>query len=129
LLNTDIDALQALFKAQEGPAITACDMEDATAVVTLTVPEQLAWFDGHFPDNKVLPGVVQVDWAGKLARALFVGKDRFYQLTNIKFKSMVMPGTAMQLSLSYNAAKQSVTFSFFEQSETFSTGSFKFSAS
>ena len=129
MLKTDIDALQALFKVQEGPAITACDMENATAVVTLTVPEQLAWFDGHFPGNKVLPGVVQVDWAGKLAKALFVAKDRFYQLTNIKFKSMVMPGAVMQLTLSYNAAKQSITFSFFDQSETFSSGSFKFSAS
>ena len=124
LLKTDIDALKALFNAQEGPTITKVSSDANSAQVTLIVDERLTWFDGHFPDHKVLPGVVQIDWAGKLAKALFVQAGRFHQLTNIKFKSMVMPGTAMQLALHYNAVKQSVTFNFSNQTESFSTGSF-----
>ncbi len=126
---TDIDALKALFKAQEGPDITSANVTDVTAEINLNVDEHLSWFDGHFPDHKVLPGVVQIDWAGKLAKALFFRDSRFLQLTNIKFKSMVMPGTAMCLTLSFNAVKGSVTFQFSNETDSFSTGSFKFSAS
>lgn len=126
---TDIHALNALFPAQEGPDITGASVNGDSAEISLTVGENLSWFDGHFPDHKVLPGVVQIDWAGKLAKALFVSDSRFHQLTNIKFKSMVMPGTVMQLVLNYNAAKESVAFHFSNETESFSTGSFKFSAS
>lgn len=126
---TDIHALKALFNAQEGPDITAVKIDDASAEITLKVSEDLAWFDGHFPDHKVLPGVVQIDWAGKLAKALFIRDSRFHQLTNIKFKTMVMPGAQMQLTLNHNAAKGSVSFHFSNETDSFSTGSFKFSAS
>lgn len=126
---TDVNALKALFKEHEGPDITGCSLVDNSAQITLRVNENLAWFEGHFPDHKVLPGVVQIDWAAKLARALFVSENRFHQLTNIKFKSMVMPGMALQLILSYNAAKESVTFHFSSESDSFSTGSLKFTVS
>lgn len=98
-MSNQAQALNALFKPSQGPQILSVDTADNSVLITLHVPDQLSWFDGHFPEQKVLPGVVQVDWAGKLARALFVKGDAFQQLSNIKFKTMVMPDTAMQLEL------------------------------
>lgn len=125
-MSNKTQALSALFKPSEGPQIISIDSTDNTVIITLHVPAQLSWFDGHFPEQKVLPGVVQVDWAGKLARALFVNNSAFQQLSNIKFKTMVMPDTDMQLELAFNEAKHSVKFTFFNETDSFSTGSLKF---
>ncbi|WP_269518806.1 ApeI family dehydratase [Alteromonas sp. BMJM2] len=125
-MSNQAKALDALFKPSEGPQIFSVDSANNTVLITLCVPDKLKWFDGHFPEQKVLPGVVQVDWAGKIARALFVQDYAFQQLSNIKFKTMVMPDTAMQLELSFNTAKHSIKFTFFNETDSFSTGSFKF---
>ncbi|NVK56213.1 MAG: hypothetical protein HWE26_11385 [Alteromonadaceae bacterium] len=125
-MSNQAQALNALFKPSEGPQILSVDAADSTILIALHVPDQLSWFDGHFPGQKILPGVVQVNWAGKLSRSLFVKHDAFVQLSNVKFKTMVMPDTAMQLELSYNAAKHSIKFNYFNNTDSFSMGSFKF---
>ncbi|MDR1947278.1 MAG: hypothetical protein LBQ51_08970 [Desulfovibrio sp.] len=54
-----------------------------------------AGFDGHFPGNPILPGVVQI-----LAAAFAVapdGPERILQLRRTKFLSMVRPGDAMSV--------------------------------
>lgn len=122
-------ALNGLFNPLEGPQISQLETEQDEAVLSLGVASDLRWFDGHFPQQKVLPGVVQIDWAGKLAKALFVDGETFTQLTNIKFKTMVLPDTAMQLKLTHKAAKGIVAFHFFNDTDSFSQGSFKFIAS
>jgi hypothetical protein len=52
-------------------------------------------FDGHFPGNPMLPGVVQI-----MAAALTAATDgpkRLIQLRRTKFVSMVRPGDAMSV--------------------------------
>lgn len=125
-MNNQIQALNTLFKPLQGPQIIHLESAHDKVLISLHVANQLSWFDGHFPEQKVLPGVVQVDWAGKLARALFVKDNAFQQLINVKFKTMVMPDTSMQLELNYNAAKNSIKFNFFNDTASFSMGGFKF---
>lgn len=125
-MNSKNHKLSELFNQHEGPSIECADIHDGSAVIQMHVDTHLRWFDGHFPDQKVLPGVVQIDWAGKLGKALFIKEQTFFQLTNIKFKTMVLPGTAMRLELLYNADKGSLKFHFFSDNVSFSTGNFKF---
>lgn len=126
MINHTHQQLAELFNDSERPNITHLELSPENAVITLHVPENLSWFEGHFPDQKVLPGVVQIDWAGKLGRALFVGANSFKQLTNIKFKTMVMPNTQMTLELRYDAEKGNLKFHFFNEEDSFSMGSLKF---
>lgn len=118
--------LTALFNAHEGPQIARAETSPDSASLSIHVPDDLSWFDGHFPEQKVLPGVVQIDWAGKLAKALFTELGQFKQLSNIKFKTVVMPNTDLELELTYDAAKGNVKFHFFNQSDSYSMGIFKF---
>ena len=115
-----------LFNLNEGPRVLAVNTATDKMVLTLHVDNQLTWFEGHFPEHKVLPGVVQIDWAGKIGKAVFLNDQVFSQLTNIKFKSMVLPDTTMDLELRFNGEKGTLTFHFFNESDSFSTGSFKF---
>lgn len=118
--------LAALFSAGERPSITALELTPDRALIALHVPDNLSWFEGHFPDQKVLPGVVQIDWAGKFGRALFVGSRAFVQLSNIKFKTMVMPNTKLDLELTYDTEKANLKFHFFNAQDSFSMGSLRF---
>ena len=129
IINAKHEQLNGLFNGLEGPVILASEAENDKVLLTLYVREQLTWFAGHFPEQAVLPGVVQIDWAGKLGRALFVRDKRFTQLTNIKFKSMVMPDTHMDLELVFDEEKGRLKFHFFNASESFSMGSFTFISS
>ncbi|MGS2718099.1 ApeI family dehydratase [Eionea flava] len=126
MTNNKQEKIAHLFSNNEGPDIQRVDISSTFASVRLHVPNNLSWFDGHFPEQKILPGVVQVDWAGKLAKALFADIGEFKQLSNIKFKSVVVPNTNMELELSYDMKKGSIKFHFFSQSESFSMGTIKF---
>ena len=115
-----------LFNPLEGPEILAETTSEENVLLTLYVNDNLLWFDGHFPQHKVLPGVVQIDWAGKIGKAVYASDRVFSQLTNIKFKSMVLPDTTMNLELRFNAEKGALAFHYFNEGDSFSTGSFKF---
>lgn len=67
--------------------------------VTLDVPGDLAWFDGHFPSEPILPGVVQTGWAVTLARVHFGFDADPPDLDRIKFLRPVRPGARLELEL------------------------------
>lgn len=129
MIDVNHEQLNSLFKESERPLIKDVTLSGNTALIDLYVPADLAWFEGHFPEQAVLPGVVQVHWAGKLGQALLVQNGSFTQLSNVKFQSMVLPSTHMQIELAFNPEKSSVKFRFFNDNDAFSTGILKFTCS
>lgn len=125
--NTEQSQLSALFEPHHGPDIVDTQISEHSAILTLYVPKTIAWFKGHFPDQPVLPGVVQIDWAIKVAKAVFSSQVApFSQITNLKFKSVVLPETEVRLELTLDPIKNSVAFHFVNPEESFSTGTIKF---
>jgi len=113
--NEKFNALWASFDKDEWPVLldysVTNNTDKNTIIVEITchVPTKLSWFEGHFPEQPVLPGVVQTHWAGELSTALFPIDD-FRQVNGLKFKSMILPDTNITLSLVFNAEKKSVDF-------------------
>ncbi len=105
LLNSDLDPSQ-------WPNISTPEITDETLKLHLEVGHDLKWFEGHFPENPVLPGVVQVHWAVSLAKRFFVQEKQFRQVENLKFKSVVLPGMALVLQFSGFEADEKIRFSF-----------------
>jgi 3-hydroxymyristoyl/3-hydroxydecanoyl-(acyl carrier protein) dehydratase len=93
----------------------------------LLINQALDYFAGHFPEQAVLPGVVQIHWAGELARRLF-GCNGFCQLKSVKFNSVILPETRVNLSLDYNQQNGKLKFSYFNTEQRFSSGSMLFEA-
>jgi len=127
MITTEYEKLANLFNVNERPTLLSLKATQHSALISMHVPIELSWFEGHFPSQKVLPGVVQIDWAGKLGKTLFVDSGVFVQLSNIKFNNMVLPDTTLNLQLTYEVEKGRLKFHFFNESGTFSTGSFTFS--
>ncbi|MBR9911157.1 MAG: AMP-binding protein [Gammaproteobacteria bacterium] len=80
--------------------------------LTLRIPDTLYYFNGHFPGNPVLPGVVQVDWAIKFSAELFGESGKFLRLDRLKFQHIVQPGDIVTLSLALDVVKSRIHFAY-----------------
>ena len=82
---------------------------DATHRVTLQVPLDLRYFDGHFEGRPMLPGVAQVAaLADRHARRLVAGLGPVLRLQRVKFTAVVTPGERLKLTLTEERKSQEV---------------------
>jgi 3-hydroxymyristoyl/3-hydroxydecanoyl-(acyl carrier protein) dehydratase len=64
-------------------------------------PDHLA-FQGHFPDDPILPGVIQVDWAIRFGAEAFGPLGDFKGLSNLKFMGVTRPLEPLELGVAYD---------------------------
>ena len=95
----------------------------------LTIPVDLSYFVGHFPDLPLLPGVIQVKWAIELGRELLQFAGTFRALSAVKFMRVIQPGEAITLTLEYSADKRQLDFEYVLGERQCSSGSVLFDAS
>ncbi|MEM9171481.1 MAG: hypothetical protein AAGA84_02125 [Pseudomonadota bacterium] len=76
--------------------------------LSLAVPEDSPWLDGHFPQRAVLPGVVQLRWASQIAARVWTSLSDVKQLNNVKFQNPILPPASVQLTLTYKPEKRTV---------------------
>ena len=79
-------------------------------VLGLLVPPDLDYFSGHFSQYPVLPGVVQLLWVRHFARLHLGISGDVQKMTQVKFKSMILPGEALTMQLRWNAAKSQLSY-------------------
>lgn len=86
------------------------DMRDPLQVATpahsaealhqvLHVPADLPWFQGHFPTEPILAGIVQVRWAVDAARILTGRTEGPASVQQLKFKSPIRPESIVDLTV------------------------------
>ena len=90
--------------------------------LTLHVQRELRWFEGHFPDVPLLPGVVQTTWAVEFARQHFSLPAQFRTMSNMKFMRFIMPATTVELWLRYAADKRELSFEYRERDQVCASG-------
>lgn len=114
------------------PDITAIERHADGVELSLHIRPELAWFEGHFPEVSLLPGVVQTTWAVELGRQHFpqefAAAPNFARMSNMKFMRFIMPDTRITLRLSYLAAKQELQFEYREHDRVCSSGRIGFCA-
>jgi hypothetical protein len=87
----------------------------------LDISSDLGWFRGHFPGNPVLAGVVQLHWAVSVSLALFKFSEVPVEIKRLKFKSIVIPPTILELALS-KPGESEVQFEFSSLGQVHSLG-------
>lgn len=100
------------------PSLLECSGGSERFTVQCAIGADLAWFDGHFDQSPVLPGVVQTHWAGLIAQAAFAIEDGCRDIRGLKFHRLLNPGASIIITLSRNDVpevdQQCVSFLFQE---------------
>ncbi|BFM06654.1 3-hydroxyacyl-ACP dehydratase FabZ family protein [Halioxenophilus aromaticivorans] len=104
-------------------ALNASHAQSSAWQLTLFVADDCRWFNGHFPGNPVLPGVVQLHWAQFFARQL-ADLKRITQVKSLKFNKIILPNTEVSLTLTVLREKQRVNFQYFSGDDVCSSGTF-----
>lgn len=104
------------------PALRVLEQDAGRALLELTVPADLLYFDGHFSVAPVLPGVVQVDWAIHYGRRYLGLAGSFGGINALKFQQMIRPAQPVQLELVHDAAKGSLNFRYFSEAGAHASG-------
>lgn len=88
----------------------------------LHIPADLLYFDGHFEQAAILPGVVQIHWAEHFARHYFEVQGEFSSMEVIKFQKVVTPESQVVLDLAYDTRKHKITFAYHSPAAQHSSG-------
>ena len=88
--------------------VTSIDVEAKTAVGVKAVSGSEAFFQGHFPEQPVMPGVLTIEALAQTS-AIYVTKAvpeaagklvYFMSIDNAKFRAPVVPGDLLHLEVS-----------------------------
>lgn len=106
-------ALAAVFATpDDGPEIMAEAHEGEHRRYELRVPPTLLHFAGHFPGLPILPGVVQIDWAIRLAAIHLPQIRRVASIDKLKFTAPVGPAALLILDMKHDSARRRMQFSY-----------------
>ena len=119
-------AVDALFTPTSvhlnSPEVTSVEEHDDKVVMLLMVNKELRYFDGHFDNKPILPGVVQVDWAAKYGQQYFTIEGVFQRLEVVKFHEFIEPDASIELILSYQKNKNRIQFQYSSAKGVHSSG-------
>lgn len=130
-----LSAMQDLFSTQDlskteikKPEVISktVDAENNRVILELLIPKALKYFQGHFPETPVLPGIVQIDWAIDFAQQFFaVEKSHILSMDNIKFTQPILPEYTVVLELAL--ANNLLSFKY-GQTDVYSSGKIRVGA-
>jgi len=108
-----VAAVAAAFDARADGVEVLAEARSADSLhYELRVPPTLVHFAGHFPGLPILPGVVQVDWAMRLAAEHVPAVRQLASIDRLKFMAPVPPGALLNLTLAHDAARRRVQFAY-----------------
>jgi 3-hydroxymyristoyl/3-hydroxydecanoyl-(acyl carrier protein) dehydratase len=122
----DDPAMERLFQPVNGfPRAISWLSGESEHRLLLDVSAELFWFPGHFPGHPVLPGVVQLHWAVRVAQVLFGHAEPPHRIDRLKFKKVVIPPQIVELRLEKPRPGE-VQFEFSSRTQVHSEGRMKF---
>lgn len=104
------------------PIVEASRVDGSNAELTLVVPPDLTYFDGHFASAPVVAGVVQVKWAIDLAGRYLGVMGPFTGFEALKFQQIMQPEQRVVLTLRWAAADGKLHFAYTSGDLRFGSG-------
>lgn len=105
------------------PAVRSVDHPAPGSVaLDLALPPGHGAFAGHFPEQPILPGVVQLDWALRFAGVYLDLEQPAARDFQVKFRRTIGPGRTVSLLLTLNRVKRHLAFEYRLDREAASSG-------
>ncbi|MCQ2241368.1 MAG: hydroxymyristoyl-ACP dehydratase [Treponema sp.] len=106
---------------------TVISGEDSSVTLEFLVPPECDFFDGHFPQFKLLPAVGQFELISRFAKKYFEVSRSISSIKRMKFSSPILPDSKIRMQLDYCREKSSVAFklwSALDETKIYSSGAF-----
>jgi len=111
--------------AQTLPLIVSERRDGDTVELDFCPNPELFQFQGHFPEQPILPGVAQLDWAVHYAREKLGVTQDIIEVSQLKFRELLLPNEKVTLKLALQKDKGRVQFGFTGDNQTYSSGLLK----
>ena len=84
------------------------------------------YFDGHFPEFKLLPAVAQIDLVVHYAQKYFGVPLSTPNIKRFKFSDKILPGTTVIFKISFDSEKERILFEVSDVADgrSYSSGSY-----
>lgn len=106
------------------PDILSAEQQEQRLTLQLFVPADLYYFAGHFPNQPVLAGVVQLHWVVEFCQQYFPELKHVLSVEVLKFQVMVQPDCELELFIEQTKAGV-VLFSYHQQQQKVASGRLK----
>lgn len=107
------------------PPLTIVRREGDSIEFAFRVEEQLFQLQGHFPNEPILPGVAQIDWAAKFARRYLGMEGDIIRVGQLKFTQIIAGGSDVRLHLDWRRDAGRLYFTYHMGGENCSSGFFE----
>lgn len=91
--------MRQMFHAPEIPEIEIEKVDGDRAEFEFRLQPELKWFEGHFPDQPILPGVAQLHIAALLAERVWGIDFPGHDMSRVKFRRIMQPEERVTLLL------------------------------
>ncbi len=81
------------------PQVKSVKAENNSATLELFVDDNIKYFEGHFDDFALLPGVVQLHWAVYFAHKYLDVSAEIKDVEVLKFQKVLLPNSTVMLEL------------------------------
>jgi 3-hydroxymyristoyl/3-hydroxydecanoyl-(acyl carrier protein) dehydratase len=108
------------------PTIIRQHQDAERSELEILVEASNPWFEGHFPEFAILPGVVQIGWAEHFSRALYGFDTGLSTLEQIKFKRPILPGARLTLVLRPDMQTRKLRYEYRDVDTSYSAGTLNF---
>ena len=100
-------------------------LRDNEVILDIVLSSEHEAFHGHFPNNPILPGVVQIDWAVRFAAIHLGMTDLNPRDFQVKFRNIIRPKDRLSLTLHFNILKSLLSFTYMSGDTPMSSGVLK----
>ena len=107
-------------KENRFPELSKISIEGNSIELCMVIPEKCKFFEGHFDEAPILPGVAQLFWVETYAKIL-LGKSTVQGLNRLKFHKIIRPDS--QAVLIMQSAEDKIDFRYEVNDTVCSSGS------
>lgn len=102
----------SLFSSAEDVEIISFDKTDNNLTYIINHPENYKYFEGHFPELKLLPAVAQIDWIMNQTEKELHIKPSIINMPRLKFTNPILPETKIKVSINFDKDKNTIQFKY-----------------
>lgn len=119
--------LAALFEKESSspktlPHLVEKNVTAQAVRLAFNIPEDLTYFDGHFPRHPIVPGFVQIDWVMHFARQFFPIHTALKKMESVKFLEVIQPNERIDLTLEFKPERHEIIYTFTNPNKTTGSG-------